>query len=434
MRPVTRIGTVLALGVLLLAPGSTRADVAPGETIDKASWEKGKDLLPPSVLEWVKRGDYEIKVGKLEFDPNWEPEYLAASESNAGKYELDAEGGVIDPKTKQRPERIYGFPFPKISKDDAGAGVKVMWNKFHTDFKNTQVNFPFRIAWVGRSGFEREIVGDSWTYYYDGRMGGPVPNPDATELREMVRVLGPASMEGITVMTWRFLDNRADQVWSYLPTIRRVRQLTAANRSDSFAGTDFVQDDRLLWFGKNQSFTWKLVGEQDVLVPAANPKAPIKLVAGERWEGGLEWLTTPEIQPPVWGYSQSGWKAAPWEPTKHVWVKRPVYLVEGNPRDSYYNYGKQVFYIDRVTFFPYYKVIYNRAGEYWKTIHSDLAPAWNEDGSHRFGILSLQVVKDDKTDHSCVGEVGSAQNVFRFNTPSVQPEMFTVGKLLRKGK
>jgi hypothetical protein len=112
MRPLTRIGTALALGVLLLAPGWSRADVAAGETIDKASWEKAKDLLPPSVLEWVKRGDYEIKVGTLEFDPNWEPEFLAASESNAGKYELDAEGGVIDPKTKKRPERIYGFPFP----------------------------------------------------------------------------------------------------------------------------------------------------------------------------------------------------------------------------------------------------------------------------------------------------------------------------------
>lgn len=427
-----RRATTLLL--LFLAPANVvRADVAPGDVVDRSNWQKAEALVPPSVLQWIKKGDYALKIGALEYEATWEPEYRVAAEANAGKFDLDADGSLVDPKTGRRPEHVYGFPFPRITRDDPRAAEKIMWNTWHTLYKGTQNDFPFKIFWVGRGGFEREISAVEQVFYYDGRMGGAVSNPDRTESKELVRVVAPAYVDGIMLLTWRFLDNRPDQVWAYLPALRRVRQSTAANRSDGFVGSDFVPDDANVWFGKNQSFRWKLVGEQDVLVPTPGPR-PQKLVPGEPWANGLEWLTTPQFPTAAYGFAEPSWTGAPWAPVKSIWVKRPVWVIEGMPRDPYYSFGKHVFYVDRSLYEAWYKVVYDRQGEYRKTVYKDLAPAWNADGSRRFAALSFQFASDEKTDHTCVSEAGSAQNIFRFNANTIREDMFTAAALLHAGK
>ena len=45
------------------------------------------------------------------------------------------------------------------------------------------------------------------------------------------------------------------------------------------------------------------------------------------------------------------------------------WIVEGTPKDGYYNYGKQIFYIDKVSYSIYFKMIHDKAGQYWKTVY-----------------------------------------------------------------
>ena len=144
---------VLLVPLLLCSPLRSRllADVEPGDRIDRTNWQKVEALLPLPVLNWVRRGDYELSIGKLDYEIAWEPEYVAASEANRGKFSLDAEGGIVDPQTGRRPDYIYGFPFPHVDPADPRAGEKILWNKWHALFKGTQNNFPFKIFWVGRS-------------------------------------------------------------------------------------------------------------------------------------------------------------------------------------------------------------------------------------------------------------------------------------------
>jgi hypothetical protein len=434
MKSVPFLLFLFAASPFCFADRSARADVSPGDVVDRTNWRAAEGLLPPSVLEWVKKGDYVIPIGKLDYEVGWEAEYLAASERNLGRFSLDGDGGIIDPASGRRPQYVYGFPFPRIDATDPRAAEKIMWNKWHTLYKGTQNNFPFKIFWVGRGGFEREISAEEYVYYYDGRIGGAVANPDRTESKEIARVVAPSYVDGITLLTWRFLDDRPDQVWAYLPALRRVRQATAANRSDGFVGSDFIPDDANIWFGKNQSFTWALIGEQDVLVPTPGP-SPQKIRPGERWENGLEWITTADFPTAAYGFMQgSAWKGAPWAPVRHIWVKRPVWVIEGTPRDRYYSFGRHVFYVDRGNFEAWYKIVYDHQGEYRKTVYKDLAPAWNADGSRRFTALSFELASDEKTDHTCVSEAGSAQNLFRFNTNTVNESMFTAGALIRRGK
>ena len=425
-------GLILAFALCGPGAGTLRADVVPGDVVDKSNWQKVEGLLPEPVLNWVKKGDLLLKISALAYDPVPQSDFLDASRENVGKFDIDEEGGLIDATTRKRPAYVYGYPFYQIDPNDPKAGSKIVWNKWYPLFKMAQNYFPFAVDWVGRGGFERRITAQVSTMYYDGRVYR-IPNPDSTETREIIQVLGPASASGFVQLTWRYLNNRQDGVWSYIPALRRTRQLSAANRSDPFLGSDFVNDDSSLWFGKNQSFKWKVVGQQEVLIQTASPD-PVTIIPGAKWEGGQEYVQPKTFPGAVWGWSDDTWRGAPWFASNMIWVKRPVYIVEGFPKDPYYSYGKQLFYVDRENFAMYYKVIFDRAGQYWKTVTVDFGPAWNADGVDRYGLVSFTLAVDDKTDHASSNPAASPENIFQFNSPRMQPDMFTVEGLLRLGK
>jgi hypothetical protein len=432
-RPKVTIALPVIVAVLGLLATPVRADVVPGDTIDKSNWQKVEGLLPDPVLNYVKKGDFVLHIGKFNYDPTWESEFMKASEANAGKYDIDEDGNVVDPKTGKRPDYIYGFPFPNIDPKDPKAASKIVWNRSFAVFKGGQTWFPYEVLWVGRGGLERRIAGTSIDYYLDGRPN-KLNNPDATELKELSSVNSPASVEGFLQLTWRYMDNRPDSVWSYVPAMRRTRQLSSVNRSDPFLGSDFTSDDTFVWYGKNQSMTWKLIGQQDVLVESALPD-PSPLLPGPPGDSGTSWIISKDFKGAVYGYETPNWTGAPWAMTNMIWVKRPAWVLEAFPKDPYYSYGRQVVYADRESNLLLYKVVYNRAGEYWKLAFRDLTPGWSPDGAHRYEVTACQMVIDDKTDHSGIGTgTGTHGNASEYNTSRVHPQNFDVDQLLRFGK
>ncbi len=52
---------------------------------------------------------------------------------------------------------------------------------------------------------------------------------------------------------------------AFVPALRRVRQVSPANRSDGFLGSDMSQDDGPFFDGKPEDFEWKLVGDRQGL-------------------------------------------------------------------------------------------------------------------------------------------------------------------------
>ena len=51
----------------------------------------------------------------------------------------------------------------------------------------------------------------------------------------------------------------------YVPTLRRVRRISSAQRTDAVSGTDFTFDDLSGFAGIPPQYEWKCLGEQDVL-------------------------------------------------------------------------------------------------------------------------------------------------------------------------
>ena len=68
--------------------------------------------------------------------------------------------------------------------------------------------------------------------------------PDRQNNRRLIRFNSPADIRGTAVLT---IENAGadDDIWVYLPALKKVRRLTAANKRDAFIGTDFSYGDIL---------------------------------------------------------------------------------------------------------------------------------------------------------------------------------------------
>ena len=67
--------------------------------------------------------------------------------------------------------------------------------------------------------------------------------PDGVNNRRVVRFSAPADISGTAVLT---VENPGDDnIWVYLPALKKVRRLTASARKDAFVGTDFSYGDVL---------------------------------------------------------------------------------------------------------------------------------------------------------------------------------------------
>jgi len=393
---------LMVCSTFLCLSSAAVAEIAPGTVIDKTNAEEAQGLLPDPVLNWVKKGDGSLTVAELPYDPSTfiPPAGKKFMEANKGKYDVDANGLVVDVKTGKLPEFIDGLPFPEIDLEDPNAGAKVMYNKHFYSYIMGNVQVPFQVSWVGRkTGFERELICDYWTFVLDGYPPArELSNPENVEMHSLIIINAPFDVKGTNILLWRYRNERMDSTFAYVPAIRRVRRMSPANRSDAFVGSDFCVDDAWGYGGKINAFTWKVIKKADQLVPFY-PGKPLKIVKNDAGE----WATVNQGEIITYGYEKDGFQGAPWWPQGMVLVNRPTYILECQAKDKYYNYGPQQLWIDGGCYTPTYKVISDRSGAYWKTEWQALGGVSNADGSIQTVGLANMMAFDDRSQHaSCL--------------------------------
>ncbi len=408
MRGRRTLGIALISYLALAHPASTvSADVAPGDVIDKSNWQKIEGLVPEPVLNWVKQGD-SIKVGELKYNPaEFYPFFALDSLTvNVGKYGVNADDIIVDAQAGKLPEFIVGLPFPKIDLDDPKAGQKIMFNKYYYQYSFGNTRSSFRLEWIGRTrGFERAIRAEQLMFVLDGHPAAKKEKgPDNELVLTSARVVHPPDVSGTNVLTWRYRDERPDYSHVYMPAIRRLRRMSTSNRSDAFLGSDMCTDDNWGYAGKVGAFDWKVLRKEETLLPFGEG-APVRLFLND--EG--EWESDPGDRQIVLGYEKEGYQGAPWFRTNAIFVKRPTYVLECRARDRYYNYGTQYLWVDADFYMPVYKVIHDRAGDYWKCVMTFMVALSSEDGKVRMIAPSGQMAVDDRAQHASVGVAGGSE-------------------------
>ncbi|MDY6843355.1 MAG: DUF1329 domain-containing protein [Thermodesulfobacteriota bacterium] len=343
--------------------------VKPGDVIDSTNWQLVKDLMPELFVEYVKTGQYVLKIGKYGFDAEDDQEWKDASVKNAGKYDIEPKTGeIIEKATGKYPKYLYGLPFSKIDPKDPFAGSKILFNHKATEFRGGSTEQHYALALVGeKTGFERDIEGWWWRYRYWCRPDGEQPNQK--DLLDMTYsfTLSPYDLAGSINLTRRPLGDKPDASFTFIPAVRRIRRLGAADRSQPSLGTDGVRDDTTGWSGRNSSMEWKYVGEQLALQSVTDWAAEKVETMVEKSDGS--WTTPPRPAPIILGYQNEEWKGAPWAVQNIVWIPVEVYIVEALAKDPYYAYGPTLYWIKKSNGTSVYKVITNRAGELWKIAH-----------------------------------------------------------------
>jgi len=396
--------SIMVLAIVMVLCLATGGMAAKEQYVDKGNWETIKDLVPDVVLNWVKTGDMVVRYSTLDFDagkvvPQW---VLESKMENIGKYKLTENKTIVDAATGKPPKFIKGIPFPNVKMSDPDGAEKVIWNGLYMRNANGSLHNELEVKFFGRkTGYERSIWCDWFSKPFEGyEPARSEPNPNNFESANQILIKSPYDMAGTAMMTWRYRTDKENMLYGYVPAIRRVRRLTPSGRSDALFGSDYAQDDGgyVSYDGAVNYFNWKIIGEGDVLggFISAKPTLVIQNKAGH-WDFNFK-----NDGPIQWSFEKKREKnsGAPWFVDSAVWAKRPVWIVEGIPKDVYYNYGRQIFYIDKENYLCYWKVIDDRTGKHWKTLWTYWAMGQDADKTVSWNAMLITTILDERMQHA----------------------------------
>ncbi len=81
---------------------------------------------------------------------------------------------------------------------------------------------------------------------------------DSTEKR-IIKFLAPAEVEGTGILIFDY-ENEADDMWVYLPALRKTRRIVSSEKSSSFMGSEFSNADMTV--PSLEDFKYNLLGTE----------------------------------------------------------------------------------------------------------------------------------------------------------------------------
>jgi hypothetical protein len=419
---------VLSVLLFVFLTGHPALALEMGKTYDKTNYQEIQDLLPPPLLAWLQKGIGSIKIGPLKADwGKYESKFMQQTAANKGKYKIASNQLLLDSASGQLAKYAFGFPFPEIDLKDPNAGQMIMENAQACREHCGTTSTAAIQQWINENQMEREITACALYFYYFQRLDGEVENPNNYRKLSISNVLAPFDLRGTSSMNLEYLDERENTNFAYVPMLRRVRRTSAAATSDPVMGSDICPDDAMGWGGKNFWMDWKFLGEKTILCML--PPDTSATISTPNPDGSINKTDIPIKA----GYEVPGWKGAAYFPADITAVPRECYMVEGNPHDPYYNYGKQIFYVDKVGHNIWYKQVYDRSGQYWKTVN--IVWSKNEAGDRWMAYdTPVYPIIDDKTNHSTWARILSYPSFPTFIHGKTTPDQFTTNYLQQMSK
>ncbi len=363
----------LALATPLVARAAEDAGTAApsfkeGDVISLDKVESLKPFLPAEF--WNNRDFFFYEGMKLEIGPSFRdyspaPEYTAATDKFKGQAKIGADEG-LENYTAGQP-----FPIDGINcKGDPQAGVKIMWNfDYQWEGDGSQTKY-FYSYWDRGEQLPLYYQGTSKTillahrvekeYLDDPDLKGDMFRGEKRKLAFGIEVEAPFDARGIALMTYRYKSSdgvrdqaKNDDTWVYVPTLRRVRRISSAQRTDSVSGTDFTFDDLRGFAGIVPQYTWQCLGEMDIIAPV-NSKVKAYPFSKDHNFG-----------PYGLSYADDRWEL------------RKAVKVRMTPKNKDHPYHHKDIYIDKQSMKALYSFAYDQKEELWKIIWHN--GRWSED-------------------------------------------------------
>ncbi len=354
---------LMALALAWPAPaqedaGPTAPPFTEGDVVSFDKIESLKPYLPPKF--WENRDFFFYEGMRMEIGPFYRdysppPEYKAATERFKGQPRIGP-GNSLENYTAGQP-----FPMDEIDcLGDPQAGVKVAWN--------------FDYQWSGSGGASDYYYsywdrGEQLPLFYEGTSRGVIlsrrvekellekRNGDLFKAEKRKTAFGievnqPFDARGINLMTYRYKSAdepmevaKNDDTWVYLPTLRRVRRISTAQRTDAISGTDFTFDDLRSFSGIVPQYEWECLGEMDLIAPM-NTK--VRAYPYEKDHN---------FGPYGLSYADDNWEV------------RKAIKIRFKAKNPSHPYDHKDIYLDKETLTAMYSFAYDQKNELWKIIY-----------------------------------------------------------------
>ena len=380
---------VMLAAAIALAVGASgekaRADVAPGDEITAANKDKVKGLIPDELYPYVIENFDGLKmtIVKTEAYPP-HPKYVEATVASACQASLDAKGNLVN--------YTAGQPFPysdwataatnhacDLKESDPQFALKLAWD-INYRWQGAGLNFPhWGFSYMRNFGTEkwRTGQGEYRRTYFSHRAD---LLPETTEIEpgtnvewaEFFDVKTPFDLQGTMFLLYRYTTDKDDDTWAYVPALRRVRRIAAAQKSDSLLGTEFTLEDFYGFSGYVWDQAWEFKGESVKLGPMNSARVCFPRNFEPKGATSFSRLGTDA--------EFDACRLGPYRALAFVderWQKRKTFELDDVPRQKGHPYSRKKMWYDKETMQPLYAIAYDRAGSPYKIIN--VIMQWSED-------------------------------------------------------
>jgi hypothetical protein len=343
------IGPFLLIGLLIPAVILTclqsfsvaDTDLKPGDTIGPHNWERVKGMVGENLLNRIKQGyTFKIKQGRQVGIPK---EYSAATSRYSAEVKLAANGELVN--------YVAGLPFPDVSANDPQAGLKSIWNFYWRwigdDYKTGGGTAEGKIVRhaIEKNGSERRAEVLHHSIKTRGRVhldAKPVlPGYEHIDWMQLRADEYPRDTAGTTTLEIRYADpKREDDLYIYVPSIRRVRRAPPLQRCATIAPSEFNFDDINNFSAKISDFNYRLLGRVKMLGNFSQERVPFERKTGD------------------------------YLPLKESWEIVDAYGVEITPKNPSYCYPRKYLFFDARHFEALWTMTWDAQGNYWKEAFS----------------------------------------------------------------
>jgi hypothetical protein len=372
---------------------AAESDLKPGDTIGPHNWQKVQGMVGENLLNRIKQGyTFNIKHGRSIGFPR---EYNAATARYFSEVKLGPNGELLN--------YVAGLPFPDVRFSDPQVGLKMAWNFYWRwigdDYRTgggTAEGKIIRYA-IERNGSERRADVLHHTMKTRGRVtldSRPIltgyEHIDWMQLRADEY---PRDTAGTTTLEIRYADpKREDDLYIYVPSIRRVRRAPPIQRCATIAPSEFNFDDINSFGGKITDFNYRFLGRFKMLGNFAQEQMPFRRKIGD------------------------------YLPLQESWEIVETYGLEITPKDPSYCYPRKLLYFDTENFEAVWTMIWDAKGNYWKEQFAFRSPVKLADGQFALTVGTVIIV-NVQNGRSTLVDAARAYN------QGYQPSLFTLATL-----
>ena len=319
------------------------AEPQPGDVINSSNIEQYKDYFPIIMQGFIKDGWGLVPPAVIHVKEKTNVDvpntYREASQLNIGKITLNNDGSISG--------LVAGMPFPDPK--EPNKAMKIMWNHYYRwRSDGYSYNDGYWYTSQRKGGPISSALSQIDMLFYANRTAvdpKPIlPNRQGLYSALLLNSRTPPNKDMVT-LSWRYVDQtKADDMWTYIPTLRRTLRLVSSERANPVRGTPFTWDDFYGFDGRLVG-DWmpKLIAEKKMVALMAQKT---KCTPGTEYEKGYP-------HPVVNGPSD------PYE-------VRNFYIVDVMPVSKRHPESKKTLFIEDFIFHVMYAHVYDKQGELWK--------------------------------------------------------------------